>query len=146
VRVIPVSGPSPAQAGPILVVDDEPYQLLFMEKALQSLGYEVVTAPGAAEALQLLSARKFTLVLTDMFMPGGDGVLLTQEIRRIDRDTSIYLVTALKSIHHLTEALKAGADGYILKPIELEFMRLVLERELAVRALVARVRELEGRA
>jgi CheY-like chemotaxis protein len=139
--VIPISGPAPEAAGPILVVDDEPYQLLFMEKGLQRLGYRTVGCGSAEDALERVRKERFSAILTDMFMPGMDGVQLTGEIRKIDSSASILLVTALKSVHHLTEALKAGADGFLLKPIELELMKLVLEREMRIRALVERASE-----
>jgi DNA-binding NtrC family response regulator len=130
--------------GRILVVDDEPYQLLYLEKALQTLGYQVKGVKSAAEVLALLRAERFDLLMTDLYMPDVDGFALVGEARKLDPELSIFVITALKSMSNLTEAMKAGADGYILKPIEIELMRHVLGREFRVRALRAENRALKA--
>lgn len=142
--------PRPGEKARFLVVDDEPYQLMFMEKALQALGFVVSTAGTAEEAAQKLHSSEYDILLTDMFMPDHDGVWLVTEARKTPhgKSLSIFLVTALKSIQNVTEAMRAGADGYILKPIELDLMKVMVHRELQVRAVLAenaRLREENSR-
>jgi len=106
----------------VLVVDDEPANLLVYEAALEPLGYDVAYAADALGARRSAKIGHFDLVLLDVSMPGESGIDLCRAWRSLasmDR-TPIVLVTALKAADHRTEGLRAGADDFLEKPIDLD--------------------------
>lgn len=99
----------------ILVVDDEPeYQNLF-RLLLEGEGYQVLTCSSGDDAMQIVKTQNISLVMTDLKMPGMDGVELVKKIKEIDDAISILIVTAYGSISSAVEAMKVGASGYFLK-------------------------------
>lgn len=102
----------------ILVVDDEPNLRKTLALILQREGYAVTTASCAAEAHQLLEAGAFDLGFLDIKMPEKSGLTLLQEVRDIYPDMPIVLLTAFASLESAIEAVRGGADDYLLKPID----------------------------
>ncbi len=114
----------------ILVVDDDSYVREATEEILSRTGYEVDTAPEARTALGKLEEGEYDLVLSDIKMPGMDGLELLEAIRAKAPDTLVIMITAHASIENAVEAMKRGAYHYISKgsgPAEIE---LVVERAL----------------
>ena len=106
----------------ILVVDDEEETCRFLEEFLTSKGYQVFCAAEFEEALRLVKQERPHLVLLDIRMPGRDGISLLSEIKGIDREIGVMMVTAVKEDEIAKEAMRKGADGYITKPIDLEYL------------------------
>ena len=106
----------------ILVVDDEPEICSFLQEFLMKKSYEVLTATDAAEALKCVKAKRPHLVLLDIRMPQKDGVALLKEIKEMDRDIGVIMVSALKDEVLAKKTLELGADGYITKPIDLSYL------------------------
>ncbi len=102
----------------ILIIDDEPNLRSTLGMILRRGGYEVTTAAHAQEALQLLINRRFDLVFLDLKMPGMDGMQLLPEMRLLYPDMPIVILTANASLETAIEALRAGAKGYLLKPLD----------------------------
>jgi len=102
----------------LLLVEDEPTQLLFMKRLLLRAGYDVHTAADGEEALAKLSEGRFQLLVTDWDMPGMDGVTLCRRVRESDLPGYLYvlLLTGHTSTEALVAGLEAGADDYIRKP------------------------------
>jgi len=98
----------------ILIVDDEPSQRQFISGSLAK-EYEVVTAANGIEASQLLSHRGFSLVITDERMPGMSGIELVRWMREKSPETPIIVLTAYGSIETAVEAIKLGAEEYLIK-------------------------------
>ncbi len=120
----------------ILVVDDEPAFRLFVSTVLRDAGYEVTAARGGAEALSLLGARHFHLVLTDLKMPDVSGIEILEAVRRESPETPVILITAFGTIESAVEATKKGAADYLLKPLkDPEELRRVVGRALRERRL-----------
>lgn len=117
----------------ILVVDDDETFRLIAREALQRKGYSVVEASDGAVALE--TARRFppNLVLVDIMLPGVDGVALCRELREIEslKLAPILVVTALNDPKVLNDALRFGADAYLLKPIEAPILVEKVEKLLA---------------
>jgi len=119
----------------ILVVDDEPAQRQLLTASLDK-DYQVVTAANGAEAVQLLSARSFDLVITDECMPGMTGIELIQWTRERMPEVPIIVLTAFGSIATAVEAMKLGAQEYLTKPLASpDELRLVVARTLRQRTL-----------
>ena len=110
----------------ILVVDDQPDNLLSAEAVLEGLGEEIVKAPSGREALRQLLDHDFAVILLDVMMPGMDGFETASLIRQRDRSrhTPIIFLTALgKSEEHLIRGYGVGAVEYLFKPIVPEVLR-----------------------
>ena len=121
--------------GTILVVDDEPAQRQFLSGSL-SREYAVVAAADGSEAVQLLSRRSFNLVITDERMPGMGGIELIRWMREKSPETPIIVLTAYGSVETAVEAIKLGAEEYLIKPLKSpEELRLVVGKVLRSRAL-----------
>jgi len=119
----------------ILIVDDEPDLTKALCGLLRSQGYETVGFPSAPEALAALGTTKFDLLLTDLMMPGMDGIALLQAAQKLDPNLVSILMTGAGSIGSAVQAMKAGALDYITKPFELSVVLPVLARSLAIRRL-----------
>lgn len=100
----------------ILFIDDEKDFANAMSQVLVLQGYQVETAYSAKLALQVYSAGKFDLVITDLSMPGMDGIELIRQIRKLHRGQKIIVVTAFPSQRTQEQAYKLGTLSYIAKP------------------------------
>jgi DNA-binding NtrC family response regulator len=119
----------------ILIVDDEPSQRQFIGGSLAK-EYEVVTAANGIEASQLLSHRGFSLVITDERMPGMSGIELVRWMREKSPETPIIVLTAYGSIQTAVEAIKLGAEEYLIKPLKSpEELRVVVGKVLRSRTM-----------
>jgi len=101
----------------ILIVDDDRVILHILAEGLRELGYEVATAVGGAEALQLARETGFDLVVLDMRMPGMSGVEVARELRR-DKLASFVFLSAFGDESVVRNAAEAGALGYLVKPVD----------------------------
>jgi len=130
----------------LLVVDDEEGVRTFLADALSDAGYVVAQAADGQAALALLGKTSFHVVLTDLRMPGVDGMALLQTIRRESPDTEVIVLTAHGSIENAVEAMKHGAFDYLQKPISSPAaLRLTVARALERHRLRAR-EEISGPA
>jgi DNA-binding NtrC family response regulator len=119
----------------ILVTDDEPSQRQFISGALAK-EYEVVTAANGVEASQLLSHRSFSLVITDERMPGMSGIDLVRWMKEEAPETPVIVLTAYGSIETAVEAIKLGAEEYLIKPLKSpEELRIVVSKVLRSRTM-----------
>lgn len=116
------------RGGRILVVDDEGPQREILRTILSAEGYSVETAPGGTEALKRCQEKSYDLVLTDLRMPGTDGLSLVERLMRADPPTLVILMTAYGSLDSAEQALKKGAFDYLTKPLEREELLLTVKR------------------
>ncbi len=100
----------------ILVVDDEPNYLIVLSELLRDEGYEVYTAPGGREALEIVREVDLDIVITDMQMPEVDGLQLLEETKGINNDLPVMIITAYAEIEKAVAAMQAGAFSYLAKP------------------------------
>ncbi|HYL79716.1 MAG TPA: sigma-54 dependent transcriptional regulator [Candidatus Acidoferrum sp.] len=114
--------------GQILVVDDEASQREILRTILSSEDYRVETAGSVAEALLKSEQKRFDLVITDLRMPGADGLALVGRLTREDPPTLVILMTAYGSIDTAEQALRQGAFDYLTKPLEREELLLIVGR------------------
>lgn len=113
----------------VLVVDDSMLAMEVLKNSLHELGHNVVrTARSGAEALRAYQDSNPDLVTMDVTMPGMDGIAATQRIIKEFPDARIVMVTSHAQKGMVMDALKAGAKGYILKPLQTEKLRQVLAK------------------
>src|SRR5262245_717743 len=101
----------------ILVADDEAGVRESLAEVLRDAGYSVTTAVDGTAALRALDEADFAVVITDLRMPGADGLQVLQRLRESAPQTVPVVMTAHGSIESAVEALRAGAADYILKPV-----------------------------
>ena len=124
----------PAQ-GRVLVVDDEPRACTALAGLLRKEGYEVAAADNAFRGLDLVGRFQPDVVLTDLRMPGLDGLAFMDSIRAAAPATRIVVMTAYGSVDAAVEAMRRGADDFLEKPIDVEALRHTL-RDSMERALL----------
>jgi DNA-binding NtrC family response regulator len=106
----------------ILVVDDEIHVVRLLQEFLTSKGYEVYTAMNGAEALVKVKEMKPRIVLLDIMMPGMGGIDTLKEIKKIDPNIGVIMVTAIIDEDLANRAVKLGAYDYITKPINIDYL------------------------
>ena len=121
----------------ILVVDDEPAQRTVLAGFLRKRGMETITAGSVDEALQVAASKTIDLVLTDLSMPGKDGLALLDGVRAINPEVPFVVMTAFGTVATAVDAMKRGAADYLTKPIDLDELEVLVARTLERRALVS---------
>ncbi|HXG19297.1 MAG TPA: sigma-54 dependent transcriptional regulator [Methylomirabilota bacterium] len=129
----------------LLIVDDERSIRVGLKGLLTKEGYEVNVAENGEEALKLLEGQAFALVLTDLRMPGIDGLSLLKKIKEKHPDTAVMMMTAYGSEKIAVEAMKAGAHDYIVKPFDNDEVKILVRQALEQSALRREVRQLRER-
>jgi DNA-binding NtrC family response regulator len=133
----------------ILIADDEPGVRESLAEVLRDAGHSVRTAPDGQAALDALEREDFAIVVTDLRMPGADGVAVLRRARELSPQTVVLVMTAHGTIETAVEALRAGAADYLLKPVVFDDLIAKVERILEHRELVWQTqmlrREIEGR-
>jgi DNA-binding NtrC family response regulator len=121
----------------VLVVDDEAAQRTVLAGFLRKRQLEALTAAGVDEAVQIVSGRMVDLVLTDLNMPGKDGLTLIDSLRAINPELPVIVMTAFGTVASAVDAMKRGAADYLTKPIDLDELDVLVTRTLERRALVS---------
>jgi len=116
--------------GNILVVDDEAVHLNGLLENLRDEGYEVTGAKNGEEAIALLDKQTFELIITDIRMPGVDGLVVLGHAREVAPQVPVILMTAHATVETAVEALRRGAKDYILKPFHVTEMLSKIEQHL----------------
>jgi diguanylate cyclase (GGDEF)-like protein len=116
--------------GRILVVDDERFFQELFRDVLAAAGHQARTASSGDEALVALGEEHFDLLLTDLLMPGLDGVSLVREAKRRDPDLEAVAITGRDDVRLAVQAMKAGCADFLTKPVEREELVQVAERAL----------------
>jgi two-component system response regulator AtoC len=120
----------------VLVVDDEETQRRMLKKILTREGYEVETAAGGKEALEKITERRAEVVVTDIKMPDMDGLELFHEIKWLDHNAAVILITAYGSINSAVQAMAEGASYYLTKPVDVNHLKVLIRKALENRALL----------
>lgn len=126
----------------LLIVDDELSMREFLSILLEREGYEVVTAADAATALSRLAGADFALVISDVQMPGLNGLALLERIKESNPETAVLLITAFSTTEQAVEAMKLGAYDYLAKPFKVDEVKLLVANALEKRDLRRENRQL----
>ena len=131
--------------GRLVVIDDEVNAAAALETLLKEDGYEVARAHDARAGLQLLEKVEPDVVLTDLRMPGMDGIELLAKIKEIRPQTMVIMMTAYGTVKTAVKAMKLGAEDYLGKPIDVEELEVVLQKALERKGLLEETRSLRER-
>jgi two-component system response regulator GlrR len=115
----------------VLLVDDDESLLRLMAIRLKGEGYNVQCAGGGREALRLINTQNFDVVLSDLRMPGLDGLSLFEEIMGLGKDVPVILMTAHGTIQDAVEATQRGVFGFLTKPIDHDELRSLMEKAVS---------------
>src|SRR4051794_10275735 len=115
----------------ILIVDDEDVVRDSLFHWFQSEEYNVEAATNAADALRLIGAKPFDVVIADIRMPGMDGLQLLERIRAEELDTAVIVITGYASVETAIRALKQGAFDYVTKPFDPDDLSISVRNALA---------------
>ena len=114
----------------ILVVDDEESHRIMLRAVLSADGYAVAEASDGTEAVRAVGKEAFDLILMDIRMTNMDGIEALTEIRKISPLVPVLIMTAYASVKTAVEALKAGAFDYLTKPLDIEELKILIEKAL----------------
>ncbi len=113
----------------ILIVDDEPDMLKLLSMTLQKkTPYHVTITNNPVEALTLAKSGEFDIVITDLKMPGLDGMELLDAVKKINPDTPVIMITAYGTIESASEAMSKGGFDFITKPFRIEQILFTIEK------------------
>ena len=115
----------------ILIVDDEPDMLKLLSMIIkEKTPYEVTTTNNPLEALELAKKGGFDLVITDLKMPGLDGMELLDAIKRVDEDIPLIIITAYGTVEAAAEAMQKGGFDFITKPFRKEHILFTIDKAM----------------
>ncbi|WP_136799410.1 MULTISPECIES: diguanylate cyclase [Desulfosediminicola] len=132
----------PKDSAKILVVDDDSPVRLALKAMVTSLGYDCLVAEGGEQALAIMAENDIDMVLSDIVMPGMDGMELLGKIKKTHKDTDVIIATGFSGRVNYADVISAGAMDFIKKPIELAELEAKLARGFRERALVRRLEQL----
>mgnify|MGYP006174233017 CR=1 FL=1 len=115
----------------IAVVEDDPALLELLQEELTSHGYQVAACDSAETLLAQLDDLAPDLVVSDIRLPGIDGMALLQRLRQQPKPPALLLITAFGTVRQAVAALKQGADDFLTKPLDLEHLLLSVQRLLS---------------
>jgi len=113
---------------PLLLVEDKNELRAMLRKALERSGYTVDEAPDGSAAIQKVRARRYLLVITDLKMPGASGLDVLRATKHADATIPVILLTAFGSVEEAVTAMKEGAFDFLQKPVDLDHLKLLVQR------------------
>lgn len=111
----------------ILITDDDMDLRELLTEAVKNWGYEVSVARDGDGALRKLRMERFDIVITDLMMPGMDGLALLQKIKDLDKEILVIIITGYATIETAVKAIESGAYDYIAKPFRLDELMIVIK-------------------
>src|SRR5207253_182 len=133
----------------ILIIDDEPLMRISIADALKAEGYQAKVAATGSEGVDCIKKEQFNIIISDLRLPGLDGLQVLQTCKEVSARTGVIVITAHGSVETAVEAIKMGAYDYITKPFSMDELLLIVKRLVKVLELEDENRslreELEGR-
>jgi DNA-binding NtrC family response regulator len=115
----------------ILIVDDEPDMLRLLSMILRDkTSYQITTTNNPIEARELVKQGGFDLVLSDLKMPGLDGIEIIDAVKKVDEDIPVIIITAFASVESASEAMQKGGFDFITKPFRKEQILFTIDKAL----------------
>ena len=119
----------------VLIIDDEPLMRLSMLDALKAEGYQVQEVSNGEEGIQKTKTNRYDLVITDLRMPGSDGLQVVRVCKEYSPETEVIVITAHGSVDTAVQAMKLGAHDYVTKPFSMDELLMTVDRATKVQAL-----------
>jgi len=123
----------------ILIIDDEVITLNNLKRALQKDGYEIILADSGETGIEAFKKHRPDLALVDLMLPGIDGLAVLRQIKTVEANTVVIMITAYEIIEKAIEAMKLGAYDYLMKPFKINELRASIARALELQSLRVRV-------
>lgn len=130
----------------ILIVDDDPQILSFLSSLLRSDGWETREAPSGAEGIEAIERERFDVILTDLVLPGVDGIEILRTAKKIQSDAEVVLMTGYGTVDSAIEAMRAGAFHFLTKPFRAEEVGHLVDKAYDARRLSRENRFLKAEA
>jgi len=127
----------------VLVVDDEEVIRVLFRDVLEDMGYRVRVAANGESAIKVLEEEPFDLIITDIRMPGIDGMELLRISKENYPEIDVIIITGYASVETAVEAMKLGAIDYLTKPLNIDQIRIIVDKVVERRELQQRAREAE---
>jgi len=121
----------------ILVIDDKDSMRTMLSRALADEGYQVDTVEAGSKALDLARLKSYDVALTDLKMPAMDGLEVLTNLKEIDNDMAVIIMTAYGTVESAVDAMKKGAYDFITKPFDPDHLNVIIQRALENRRLLA---------
>jgi DNA-binding NtrC family response regulator len=128
----------------ILIVDDDELIRKFLLDFFVDLKYEVVIAESGEDALRKFVPQSFDIVISDLVMPDMNGIELLKELMAKDDQVLFFLITGYPTLETAVEAIRNGAYDYIVKPFNLEDLKIKVERAIMTRQLKSSLKKVSG--
>ncbi len=119
-------------SGKIMVVDDEVYVCRALRKSLEDMSFNVVEAYDGDEALAVYRHERPEVVLLDVVMPKKDGLEVLRELKELDPEVAVIMISAVHEKEMVLRAVNEGAFDYITKPIDIDYLEMALKERLEV--------------
>jgi two-component system nitrogen regulation response regulator NtrX len=129
----------------ILIIDDDANTLASLARAFRLAGHEATVCDNAARALELARAERFDLILSDVVMPGKDGIALLEDFKKIGITSPVVMMSGQASIEMAVKSTRLGAQDFLEKPISTEKLLLTVENSLRIARLEEENRDLKQR-
>ena len=129
----------------LLIVDDDPNTLASLARAFRLAGHEATVCDNASRAMELIRAQRFDLVLSDVVMPGKDGLALLEEIKSIDGAIPVVMISGQATVEVAVRATRLGAVDFLEKPISTDKLLLTVDNTLKLARLEEENRQLRRR-
>ena len=130
----------------ILIVDDEPNYLIVLSELLRDEGYEVFTADSGISGLKIAKDTDLDMVISDMKMPGMDGIELLAKLKEYDQHLPVILITAYAEVEKAVEAMHLGAFTYLAKPFSNEQLLATVKKAVEHYGLIQEIQRLRREA
>lgn len=129
------------KASHILVIDDEEVICSLLTDVLTEAGHKVVAVASAEEALEKVKDSAFEVVITDLMMPGMNGIEILRKVKKMNSDISVIIITGYATVETAVEAMKEGAYDYLSKPFNLAEIKITVDRAVERQTLIRGVKE-----
>ena len=126
----------------ILIIDDEKTQAEALAESLTKIGYNCTTVLSGSEGLKIIRKDVIDIVITDLIVHDLDGMVILKETKKISPETEVILVTGYGSVENAVTAMQKGASTYLLKPVNIDHLRAVVDKVAEKQCLVRRNLEL----
>ena len=134
---------TPAIPVRVLVVDDEPMICQLLKDVLGDEGHHVDTVSSGEEAVIKLRDTRYDFVITDLMMPGMNGIQVIETVKQLDPETEVVVMTGYASLNTAVECMKLGAADYLNKPINIDEIRIIITRMIEKRRLQQKAKEVD---
>jgi len=121
----------------LLIIEDEAVQRKALEAHLREENYGVESASSAGEAVKIVMTKRIDAVISDFKLPDRDGMYILEQVKSVNPEIPVILVTAYGSIDHAVDAIKTGAYHYLTKPVNMDELLVILKRALEHMTLVS---------